>query len=138
MFKRVIPILLSAVCLCMVCYVNRTPVFGKFASELELYIGAPDSTAQIITVNAEKVPFISSVYGEAFTTSREEFNLNQFLDEFRAEMVFTESIEQGVSYYAYSSNIKYGQLINGKRVNLQVFIGDSTVKVGSPIICGSF
>lgn len=138
MFKRLVCIFLSAVSLVAVGYLNRTPVFGEFASELEVYIGAPDSTAQIIIVDADKVPKTNEVCGEAFTTNKQNFDLNNFLSKFSAKLLFAESIEGGTSYYAYSSKIKYNQTVNGKKVNLQVFIGENSVKVGSPIICGSF
>ena len=138
MLKRLISVLTCLACACSVYFVNKTPIFANFSPELELYIGAPDSTAEIITVDTNKVPFLLNVCGEAFTIVKYEFNLNEFLDEFSASTVFTEKLENGVSYYAYSNKIKYNQTINGRKINLQVFIGEQMVKVGSPIICGSF
>ena len=138
MFKRLASVFLCLLCLSSVCYFNKTPIFSNYSPKLELYIGAPNSTAQIITVNSKEVPLLSNVCGEAFTTCKNTFKLNEFLQNFSAKIIFTESLEQGVCYYAYSNKIKYNQTVNDKKVNIQVFIGEQTVKVGSPIICGSF
>ena len=138
MFKKLCCLFLSLISLVAVGYLNRAPVFGGFASELEVYIGSPDSTAQIITIGVEQIPITNGVCGEAFTTKKQDFDLNGFLSKFSAKLLFSESIEGGISYYSYSSKIKYNQTVNGKKVNLQVFIGENSVKVGSPIICGSF
>jgi hypothetical protein len=55
----------------------------------------------------------------------------------QAKIIFTEQIEEGTSYYAYSPTIKYRTKIKNKIINLQIFVGKG-VKVGSPIIFGSF
>ena len=137
MFKRIGAILLAALCLLSVGGANKTPIFKDYATEFEVYIGEATSAAQIVSVTESDFRFVSSVCGESFKAEKEDFNLEKFLSEFSARIIFTEEIAEGVSYYAYSPKIKYRQTVKGQTVNLQVFIGKQ-VTVGAPIICGSF
>lgn len=137
MFKRFFALVLAFILVLFVAIINRTPVFENYSDYFELYIGSHSSNAQIVTVKKGDVFTFCGVKGQAFSTDKEGFDLNKFLSELDAKIVFEERVEQGVSYYAFSSKLKNKKKIAGKTVNVQIFIGN-TVKVGTPIIYGSF
>ncbi len=116
---------------------NNRPIFSDFASAYEIYQYSNSSNALITSANNKSYLFIKNKTGESCKIYG-DFSLEQFLNKFSARVVFYEKVNDGVSYYAYSSKIKYRQTVNGKTVNLQVFIGADSVTVGTPIIYGSY
>lgn len=58
--------------------------------------------------------------------------------KYDAELCFTEELEEGVSYYGFSKELKYKKQINGKIINLHVFVGKNYTVVGTPIIYGGY
>ena len=114
------------------------PLFIKKGKTVQAYIGSSSSLARIEEVDALSFMLLKGVKGESVELDYNEFNLSNFLKEFRAKLLFIEQTEEGVSYYAYSPKIPYQKQINGKTVNLHVFVASERVKVGSPIIFGSF
>ena len=86
-------------------------------------------------LGAEKIVVIMS---GNFSQRGEVAVLDKFLRAFRAKIKVMETVGQGVNYYAYSTKIPYNQRVKGKTVNLQIFMGETTVKVGTPMIYGSF
>lgn len=137
MLKKIAVIFFAFLLLFNVYANNNQPIFKGYAKSFEFYLSSPSSSAKIVRAN-DKLLFIGKdVYGESFRADEKNFCLEEFLSEFNAKIVAVESIEEGVSYYAYSPKIKYRAKVNGKTVNLHVFIGDS-VTVGAPLIYGSF
>jgi len=53
-------------------------------------------------------------------------------------VVLRESLETKECIYAYSENLKYFVKIKGEKVNVQICLSGDGVKVGSPLIFGSF
>jgi hypothetical protein len=49
-----------------------------------------------------------------------------------------EETEEGINYYAYTEKLTTEKIIRGKKINLHIFIGESEVTIGTPIIYGSF
>lgn len=138
MLKSTITYLLALSLIFLFCYINVTPVFKGYADEYEVYLGNKGSLSQIISVNESDFIYLENLSGESFTIDKENFNLEKFLTDYDAKLVFVEEIESGISYYAYSKKIKYKANIDKKLINLHVFIGKTNIKVGSPIIYGSF
>ncbi len=116
---------------------NQIPVFFGYSNNFEIYTKNPSSNAVIVQANSNEYRLISNKVGESCKI-KGKFDLSSFLQEMGAKVVLSEKTAQGVSYYAYSDDIKYGATIYGKAVNLHVFIGDTGVTVGSPLIFGSF
>lgn len=115
----------------------NTSIFSGYTKRVEVYLGKGGSLSQIQTIDVKDYPYYSGVYGQSFKTDLNEFDLKSFLDDFDAKVIFTESIDEGVSYYAYSPKIKERVNLKGKTINLQIFVG-TTVTVGAPLIYGSF
>ncbi len=138
MFKKISVCLTCALLVFCTCFVNRVPVFKDYASELEVYLNSRDSTADFVTVPVTNFVFLNNIYGESFKTNKEEFDLQNFLEDFSATLINTEQTSYGVSYYAFSKKIKYRTTLFNRPINLHVFISSDTVTVGSPLISGSF
>ena len=137
MFKKTAVILASCFLIIALYFYLNTPIFKDYANQFEVYIGDASSSAQITRVTKSEFYFLDGVGGESFKTDKDGFELDRFLSEFSAKIVFTERIAEGTSYYAYSPKIKYRKTVKGKTINLHVFIGKE-VSVGAPLILGSF
>ncbi len=137
MLKKLFSLIVATIILFSVSVINSKPVFHGYAKTFEVYIGDNSSNAKIVSVSKKDFFLMSNICGQSFIADKETFDLNDFLEEFGAKIICVEKIKEGVSYYAYSPKIKYKNMLSGKPVNLQIFIGE-TVKVGSPMIYGSF
>ena len=120
MLKRLFILCLCAVMPFLSHISLNASIFSGYTEKVEIYLGGSGSLSQIQTIDVKDYPYLKS-----------------FLDDFDAKVIFTESIDEGVSYYAYSPKIKERVNLNGKTINLQIFIGNS-VTVGAPLIYGSF
>lgn len=118
--------------------INSTSLFYSFNGKNEVYLKNNSSVANIVSVKGEKVKKYISKKGEAIFIEKEELSPIKIMEEFNAKLVFLEKIDEGVSYYAYSKDIKYVKWVRGEKINLHIFIGKNGTKIGSPIIYGSF
>jgi hypothetical protein len=118
--------------------INSTSLFYSFNGKNEVYLGYNSSASKIVSVKGEKVKNFISKKGEAIFIENEKLSPIEVMERFNAKLIFIEQIEEGVSYYAYSKDIKYVKRIRGEKINLHVFIGEKGTKIGSPIIYGSF
>ena len=138
MFKKLIVAIVCLATILLCAFVSNRPVFEKFSSEFIVYLSKNSSNANFINSSKLNYPFISNRFGECFTSYDNEIDIQSIIDEFSAQLVFCESTDYGESYYFYSKEIKYLQLINGNKVNLHIFVGKDKIKIGSPIIYDSY
>ena len=138
MIKKVFVLLLSFVMVISLFVFNNAPIFKNYADEYEVYLNDFSCSNSIIRVDKNKFPFIFNAKGQSAVIKKENFYLENFLLDFGAKLVFVESGEDYSCYYAYSPNFKQSKIINEKKVNLHIAIKKDSVKVGSPIIYGSF
>lgn len=137
MLKKLIAVLLCLTALACSWQINSQPVFKNFASRYEISELYSSSSARLKF--AEKKEYVLSFLrtGESVTIY-ENFSAQELLTTLGAKEIFTEQTEFGVSVYAYSKQLPYRKIINGKVVNIQIFTGEEKVVIGSPIIFGSF
>ena len=67
-----------------------------------------------------------------------DFDVEKLLYDLDAEIIFTETSQFVTSIYCFSPKLKYKKIINGEIINLHVAISESQIKIGSPIIYGSY
>ena len=137
MFKKMSFIFISLILILHIFNANNQPIFSDYSNSFEICFENNSSAKEFLTVKKEDFSFIYGIKGQSFKTNKKDFNLNEFLINQKAKVVFVEKILEGTSYYAYSKKIKNYILIDGKKINIQVFLGEE-VTVGSPIIFGSF
>lgn len=137
MFKKVGCIIFSLTALMILWGIYHKPVFGGYAREFEAYKGFYSSQAQIVKTDFFGYGFIFDGTGEAVTLEKGT-SAQRIISDFGATEVLTESVDGGTCYYCYSPNLKNEKIVDGKRVNLQIFDGDKYVKVGTPLIFGGY
>lgn len=108
-------------------------IFNKISNSSQVITQNKGSSSQIILgVTNDNLPF--DVYGESCYLNK-PLSLEEILEMFDAKVVGIERLSHGVSYYCYSSSIKYrGVMVGGKLVNLHVFMSSEQIKLGSPLI----
>ncbi len=132
-FSVAIASLLLVICLFVA---NRVPVLE--ANEYEIYLKSYSTTSQIKTVKKDDYKFILGIKGESCTLKEENFCLDEFIKELDVDIVYEENLGEVVCYYGYSKKVKYLEMINGNLINVHIAIRKDSVKIGFPIIYGSF
>jgi len=138
MFKSIRLFFIMILSLICVYAVNRKPTFMDYSKDFTLYIQSNSSNCVFRKVTSFEYLFRVNVFGESCSIEKERFSLEDFLQDFSAQIVLVEEINGLTSYYAYSKDIRYLQVVNGKKVNLHVAVGEDSVVLGTPIIYGSF
>ena len=138
MFKRILVVFaIFFVFANLICF-NNTPVFEEYASAYTVCLDDNSSCGRFKTVTRLTYALNLSRFGESCTICRQDFNLHEFIKDFNACNVFIESTADGTNYYLYSDKVKYLKIINGQKVNLQVFVGENRVVLGTPIIFAGY
>ena len=114
------------------------PIFYGYGNARELYLYENSSNALIVSADYNGRFNRADVKGESFTVDKENFDVFAFFARFNGKIKFTESVDGNISYYGYSPKIKYRCGLNGYVINLHVCVRKNDVKIGSPIIFGSF
>ncbi len=137
MLKKVSVIIASLLLVICLFIVNRVPVLDR-ANEYEIYLESYSTTEQIKKVEKEEYKFILGVKGESFSLKNENFCLDEFVKELDLDMVYEENLGEVVCYYGYSKKVKYLETIDGNLINVHIAVKKECVKIGFPIIYGSF
>lgn len=118
---------------------QRTPLFSDYAKEYTLYFN-DGSFGAGKKVNDKEYPFFGGVKGESCVAYIEPSceSVDKILRDMEAKCVFKESTAYGTSYYCYSPKVKYREYLNGKAVNLHLFLGDDRLIMGAPLIYGGY
>lgn len=136
MFKRIAALFLTITLIFAAYIMNQKPVFYGYAGEFEIYFGDSALTPSLVTDDIGYA-FTFNKKGESCRIEK-EVSPEQIIKEFNADIVFTERTDGGTSYYAYSPQIAYKELIGGRVVNLHIFVAEGYAVLGSPLIYGGF
>ena len=136
MFKRYFIVFLSVAFMLSLYFTVNKPLFSDYADRYELYLKENSSVAEIVNADNYSFPFYVSVKGEACVVKCGDEK--EIIGDFNAEIIFTEETDDAVIIYAYSKKIPYEKIVSGKKVNLQIEKRNDVIKVGSPLIYGSF
>lgn len=105
------------------------------------YFYSKSSNATIKTISESKskyfLYFKNNLKGESVEFFNEHSALD-FINQLKANYVFSEIGEDFYCEYYYSNKIKDYVIINGHKVNLHLSYGNEVFTVGTPIIFGSF
>lgn len=116
---------------------SRSPLFA-YADRIEVY-GADGSFCGGIVVTEREYPFVKFRAGESCTAVYiGDKSAEEIFAELGGKILFSETTEAGVSYYGYSEKIRYRKKIGENVVNLHVFKGKDDLKIGTPLIYGSY
>ena len=102
------------------------------------YCGTSSKDCKVVTVSqnafAEKL-CLKNVCGES--CDYDNFELEPFLMELGAEIVFVEELSDSVNYYC-TANLPYSVSLYGKEINLHISVHGDVARVASPIIFGGY
>lgn len=136
MLKRLAAIFLCLVGLIFCWLVNSKSAFADVSNEVTVYEGSFSSLATFKEATVVEYALTTCRTGESCTVAT--IDKEAVLSAFEAKVLFVETTDSGVSYYAYSDKLKYCKIVNGKRVNLHIHVSEDCVKVGTPLIYGGF
>ena len=137
MIKKLFIIIISITYLFSLKVVNVQPLFSSYADHFEIYLSA-SSSGKIIMTDKISYVMLNGIKGESVSIDKLNFDVQEFLSDFGAEVILVENIDGGKSFYARTHKIKKVKEVKGEKINLHIFVGKERVVVGSPIIYGSF
>ncbi|MCQ2387492.1 MAG: YwmB family TATA-box binding protein [Clostridia bacterium] len=133
--KSILIFIVVSILLSLSLIFNRQPILSDY-KKMEVYLSDGSFSRP---VELQKSDFIfTKIYGESYELDSENFNKDELFRFLKAKEVFIEEVEDGISVYGFSKKIRYSKNINGNKINVQLFIKDDFVKVGFPLIYGSF
>ena len=112
----------------------KSSYFTSFGGKTESYLYRNSSTAEITDDKVKT--FFSLSTGESIIVNGEDYI--KVLNDYEASIVFIEKAEGGESIYAYSDKINFLKVEKSKKVNMQIYVKNGNMKVGFPIIFGSY
>lgn len=104
--------------------------------DYEIYSSSYSSNAVIKKLDKEKLSFEFFYTGESVEIEYIDYSVIKEI--FCLKTIKIESFSEGKNVYAYSKKIPTYKIIDGKKVNVHVFYGKNSCKIGSPLIYGSF
>lgn len=137
MFKKITAVLIFMIAVCAllgISYFNRDYVLFGIGENHAIYL--ENSSNNVTPLNSTKI--LSKVKSETCVVKEDNFILEDFLIKFNAKIVMVEDYGEGICYYAFSPEIKYIENVCGKNVNLHIAFRKDSVKIGAPLIYGSF
>ncbi len=128
------------------CMYSIGEIFPSGMSDAELYIANKQDGKNIsMTICGINPPSLGkalkaeqNVLGFGATYPMGATTEQAILAKCRAKVVQVEVVGDIIIYYAYSSKLGQGVNIDGKRVNLQIATDKNKIKIGSPLIMGSY
>ena len=138
MLKRTVVFIFSIILVFSLIVFNNTPLFNEYSCEYEVFIKSGSNINSVKKVSKSKYIWCFGIKGESCVIEKQDFCLSDFFNDLNADELFSEKVGEIVVYYAFSPQIKYREKVQGETVNLQVAVSENYVKVGSPLIYGSF
>lgn len=143
---RVVRLGLNAIC----CYfILSLPAIAAtktaFAPEgrYTFYCNSASSQAKIVSCYSGCAVLYKYVLGSSLTgesvTYRSGKTAKGLIEEYAAEILFTEEADGIKNYYCYSDSLPYRATLYEKTVNLHIAVNEEgSVSVGTPLIFGGF
>lgn len=129
MFKKVFFSFLCVIILLSLFLKNDVSYLDKIGKINENYYGKYSSQCVFYKSG---LSFIKT--GESVTTY---LTADEIIKELSATIVHTETVGENVNIFAYSKRLPKKVRINGKVINLHIFLSKDQTVVGSPLIFGS-
>lgn len=108
--------------------------FYLFNKKSTVFVGS--SSSECILIESFRQQIINGKKGESVKITTQEFNLEQIIKYFDAQLILKEQVGGIVNYYFYSKKLRYKERIYGKTVNLHIAVTNQGVTLGTPLIYG--
>ena len=121
-------------------FLHNTSSLSVLEGERTYYLYSPSSQAQMKDTLSVTDAFFLTGESVCFSVAAEDKeNLPKEIAElFRAELIAVESVSGVTSYYLYSTDLRGGVRVQGRKVNLHIAVSGEACVVGTPIIFGGF
>lgn len=113
----------------------NSPVFAS-GENYELYLGESSTAPFVSSQNPLLDKFALNVRGESVRYSGDCYE--QLKEQFRAELLFCETVCGVENRYLYSPLLGKTVTVNGYAVNLHVAVSAEQTAAGTPLIFGGF
>lgn len=90
------------------------------------------SVGDLFAVRGESAVYVADSGRDSASIAKE------IRERYAAEILFTETVGDTVSYYCHSSGLGEGIILNGCLINLHIAVRTDSVAVGTPIIFGGY
>lgn len=80
----------------------------------------------------------SGIDGISFSFVGGQSDIDDLQNTLKLKIVYTETVDDIVCIYGYSSLVKGSVNLDGKKINVQIAKSNDTISVGSPLILGSY
>lgn len=119
---------------------HNTSSLSVLEGERTYYLYSPSSQAQMKDALTFTDAFFLTGESVRFSVAAEDKEnlVEEIAELFRAELVAKESVSGVTSYYLYSTNLRGGVRVQGRKVNLHIAVSGDSCAVGTPIIFGGF
>lgn len=136
LFRLVATLITSTVLLFALALLPQKPTFSG-AESYRIFVGDSSKNCKEITTAHPAVykAFLKNVSGESAVYS--SLDLNTFLSDNHAEIIFTEELSDSVNYYC-KAPMPYSVWLYGEEINLHICVKADCTVVGSPIIFGGY
>jgi hypothetical protein len=135
LFKRFLVLAVCLIVFLSFSLIYSIPILSGYQKKVTSYFYSNSS----LSVESDKIFLLpSGKTGEEITLEKDKVSVRKIISDYNAKILMTERIEEGISVYAYSDKIPFFKRVFGKKINLHIFIGKSYLKVGTPLIFGSF
>lgn len=121
-------------------FLHNASTLSVLEGERTYYLYSSSSQAQMKDTLSVTDAFFLTGESVCFAVAAEDKeNLPKEIAElFRAELIAVESVSGVTSYYLYSTNLRGGVRVQGRKVNLHIAVSGELCVVGTPIIFGGF
>ena len=121
-------------------FLHNASTLSVLEGERTYYLYSPSSQAQMKDTLSVTDAFFLTGESVCFSVAAEDKeNLPKEIAElFRAELIAVESVSGVTSYYLYSTDLRGGVRVQGRKVNLHIAVSGESCVVGTPIIFGGF
>ncbi len=135
--------LLLALLLLLCVWTLSSDTFHGLEGERTYYLYSASSQAtikeslslrEIFAVEGESVQISVRAGEEGLVREK----LDCLLKSLQAELVYSEQAGDAYAFYYFTPAWANGILVNGKRVNLHIAVGENRCVIGSPVIFGGF
>ncbi len=81
---------------------------------------------------------LDNTLGVAYIYPKDDKRIDELIDKFSAKIHYSQSLEDGVTYYGYCKGLDKSVEIDGKEINIQIVSNKDNIIVGFPLIMGSY
>ena len=81
---------------------------------------------------------LDNTLGVAYIYAKEKMSIDTLTDKLSIDVIYTQDLEDGITYYGKSRAGNSSVYIDGQEINVQIVSNKDNIIVGFPLIMGSY